>query len=224
MKKLLFIGYEFHLKTRSSDFIIKELAETFKVTTCFVNLISKHPFNALSNYKDLYFDYLVCWQVIPPKKFINEVLKFGQGAFFPMYDGAPNPYKIEKLWHLRTFQIICFSKKLHNTLTKVGFSSHYIQYFPEAQKVASWGDSKSLFFWTRRDELNLSRIREVIKDLEVESIHLHKVPDPSNTEQAISSCDRYNYTFSDWFETKDEMLKKKLWLLLIILLLVFKRE
>ena len=59
---------------------------------------------------------------------------FDFGVFFPMADYY---YRAQKdvsapIWQeYQDFQIISFSRKMHEELIANGFSSHYFQYFPE---------------------------------------------------------------------------------------------
>ena len=67
MKKLLFIGHEFHKKTKSSDFMKELLAEKYDVESFYIDpyKISETDFNQITGKT---FDLLILWQVMPSLK------------------------------------------------------------------------------------------------------------------------------------------------------------
>ena len=87
MKKLLFIGHEFHKKTKSSDFLQKLLAEKYEVETFYINpyKISETDFTHITGKT---FDLLILWQVMPSLEGLRKYIRFKQCAFFPMYDNT----------------------------------------------------------------------------------------------------------------------------------------
>lgn len=208
MKRVLFIGYDFHLKTGSSEFIIDILEAQFSVTKVFIDLSSRDPYRVLDSFKGDYFDHLVCWQVMPPKFVLQRVLNFKRASLFPMYDGAPSHWKIEKWLRFKDFNIICFSKKLFLNLKKIGFSAFYIQYFPKPVQAVQLGNPEALFFWTRRNEMNLKRLESWLHAFNVSAVHIHNCPDPNNSSQEVELFGSFNYSFSEWFENKHRMIEK----------------
>jgi len=103
-------------------------------------------------------------------------------------------------------KIINFSRSLHKKLLSWGFDSMYIQYFPNPAAFIG-GRSDEIFFWQRLDNITINTIAELI-DEDGMKIHIHKAVDPNHQFCRPTSDQeaQYQITYSDWFETKDEML------------------
>ena len=133
MKKLLFIGHEFHKKTKSSDFMKELLAEKYDVESFYIDpyKISETDFNQITGKT---FDLLILWQVMPSLKKLRKYIRFKQCAFFPMYDNTKTLNS--PLWNeYKNCNIINFSKAFHKTCQDGGLSSYYIQYFPKPAEI-----------------------------------------------------------------------------------------
>ena len=144
MKKLLFIGHEFHKKTKSSDFMKELLAEKYDVESFYIDpyKISETDFNQITGKT---FDLLILWQVMPSLEELRKYISFKQCAFFPMYDNTKTLNS--PLWNeYKNCNIINFSKAFHKTCQDGGLSSYYIQYFPKPAEIIDEGDEKSIFF------------------------------------------------------------------------------
>ena len=205
-KRLLFIGFSFHEKTKSADFMIELLNDQFEVQVCNVDLFIRDPFNALEFFAG-HYDVLVCWQVMPTAEALMRQITFKHGVLFPMADGCPNVKKTEKWFRFRNFQIVCFSKQLHVQLTTAGFSSHYFQYFPEPKPVEDWGNPNSAFFWIRRQEVNCELVEYITRCIPVNHIHVHQAVDPGTSYTPPESKDNIGYTFSNWMPKKEELTR-----------------
>lgn len=205
MKKLLFIGLEFHQRTRSADFFLEMLQKTFSVTTCYVDWDIDEPYGIFSTVNESKFDVLVCWQVMPPVRLLKKYFTCRHAALFPMLDGVPPVKKAEKWYPFRKFQIICFSKTLSINLARAGFSSHHIQYFPELVLTDNIGAEKDAFFWSRQENITVRLIEMLCSKLDLQRIHLHKVPDPGCQVILPEEDSPVHYTFSDWYDTREEM-------------------
>lgn len=200
-KKLLFIGHEYHKKTQSSKFMQDILAEKYDV-----------EFFAFDPYQDSYdaykklnkrqFDIVVLWQIMPSISKLRKYVNFTRSAFFPMYDAVPDTQ--DSLWYeYKETQIICFCKTLYDQLFKLGFSSKYIQYFPQPLDVNNWGNANSVFFWQRITKINLETVEGLLRDASISQIHLHKAIDPQ--QHADDHTSKWQFTLSEWFETKEQM-------------------
>ena len=205
MKKLLFIGFEFHKRTGSAEFLIRILESEYEVETCYVDLFKKDRWSVLSEVSSREFDVLVCWQVMPPKSELKRNFSFRHAVLFPMLDGAPSVKKPEKWYPFRNFQIISFSKKLDEQLKSIGLSSHAVQYFPEPIHCADSGKEDLLFFWNRREKINVNTVACLLKGSSVRKVHVHKALDPGNAFIDPEEEDWCSYSFSSWYETKEEM-------------------
>ena len=205
MKKLLFIGHEFHKKTKSSDFLQKLLAEKYEVETFYINpyKISETDFTHITGKT---FDLLILWQVMPSLEGLRKYIRFKQCAFFPMYDNTKTLNS--HLWNeYKNCNIINFSKAFHKTCQDGGLSSYYIQYFPKPAEIIDEGDEKSIFFWQRSDKITTRTLQKVIDTKGIETVYLHKSIDPKNKFIPTSKNLERKVVYSSWFDTKEDMQK-----------------
>lgn len=207
MKTLLFIGFEFHRKTGSADFILQLLNEQFDVSVCWVDLFNEKPYSTLKTIAG-YYDTLVCWQVMPPRKLLNENFTWKHSALFPMYDGCPSRKKIDRWYPYRDFQIVCFSKLLHKQLVATGFSAKYIQFFPKPSKISTWGKLDSAFLWARRNEINCNLAEYLLSYPRLKAIHIHNSPDPGTKSISPIDTTQIKFTYSKWFAQKKNLTEK----------------
>lgn len=205
-KKLLYIGHAYHNKTKSTQFLKDMLEAKYEV-----EIFDFDPYNdnIQTHFQSLTgksFDVLVIFQIMPSLAQLEKVIKFKKSVFFPMYDGVPE--RDNPLWlEYKNTQIINFSKTLHDELKKLGFSSHYIQYFPKPIKIENLGNEKSVFFWQRITPINIHTVEQLLKGNKIEHIHIHKALDPQHEFVEPDSDMAWNLTYSEWFDTKEEMLK-----------------
>jgi glycosyltransferase involved in cell wall biosynthesis len=204
MKKLLFIDIEFHTKTQSCRFLLDQLELQFDVTLCRIDQYQDLSCQALSDAAGSY-DVLVCWQIAPPREKLDHYFSWTHAALFPMFDSASEDGNPEQWFPYRDFNIICFSKKLFERVSRMGFSAQYIQYFPEPPPVDEWGDTRRVFFWSRQSAIDCQRVEKLLQNMDVKHIHVHKAMDPGQTFIEPDRDGTIAYTFSTWFEDRREM-------------------
>ncbi len=201
MKKILFIGHTYHQKTKSADFVIDLLQEKYDITRYYVD---PYQDNQDTFCRDLApeYDYVICWQIMFPLSRLKKYTDYQKCIFFPMYDGIC-PYDNISWREYADAKIICFCKSVYNELNRRGFDCEYIQYFPPLQTPEISGDDKSLFFWQRRQEIDLRTVSRLFNSAELQKVHLHKALDPqqSFTDYPLEQ----NLTVSTWFDKKDDM-------------------
>lgn len=205
MKKLLFIGHEFHKKTKSSDFMKELLAEKYDVESFYIDpyKISETDFTKITGKT---FELLILLQVMPSLEELRKYISFKQCAFFPMYDNTKTLNS--PLWNeYKNCNIINFSKAFHKTCQDGGLSSYYIQYFPKPAEIIDEGDEKSIFFWQRSDKITTRTLEKVIDTKGIETVYLHKSIDPKNKFIPPSKNLERKVVYSSWFDTKEEMQK-----------------
>jgi len=207
MKTLLFIGMEFHKKTRSADFLLELLEQEFRVTQCLLDVYAESPYSAFSAVAGTY-DVLICWQVMPSRQMLDRYFSFRHAAFFPMADDCPSPSKPEKWYPYRDFNIICFSSTLGVSLKAAGFSARSIRFFPAPREVADWGDPQSVFLWARRKVINCRLAEQLLSNVVVRTMHIHKTPDPGESFITPSEDSSIEYRYSSWFSKKEDMQKE----------------
>lgn len=207
MRSLLFLGYEFHRKTGSSDFITDLFLKSYDVTCCYIDLLAEDPYSKLEVLKGRKFDVLVCWQVMPPRQLLNRLFGFDIAVLFPMIDGCPSVKKIEKWYPYRDFNIICFAKILSDQLKRAGFCARYIQYFPQPlDQIEDYGDDKSAFFWFRREEISPPLVETLFSQINLTSLHIHNVPDPGQRFIPVLDPAAFEVSYSSWYDRKEDML------------------
>ena len=203
MKKLLYIGHAFHNKTKSTQFL-KELFKTRYEVTVFDFDPYNDSYEIFSKLKGLKFDIVILFQIMPPISALKINLSFNLISFFPMYDGVPpidNP-----IWReYKECNIINFSKTLHKQCKAHGFSSFYIQFFPQPKQVINWGDEHSVFFWQRINVIPPHIIGKTLNIEEIKTIYLHQVPDPCQNAIDPPAEWKNKVKISTWFDTKEEM-------------------
>ena len=205
MKKLLFIGHEFHKTTKSSYFMQELLAEKYEIESFYIDpyKITDTDFTQISGKT---FDILVLWQVMPSLMELEKYIKFKTCAFFPMYDHTKTLNS--PLWNeYKNCNIINFSKAFHKTCKEGGLSSYYIHYFPKPADILDEGDEKSIFFWQRSDKITTKTLEKVIDIKKIDKLYLHKNTDPKNKFIPPSKNLESKVVYSSWFDTKDEMQK-----------------
>lgn len=201
-KKLVYVGHSYHNKTMSTAFLIDYLKEFFDVEVILDESWKGKPPLDLSFIDDSYlgvvfFQNLPRWDILKNIKNDNLIL-------FPMYDSVVD-MKFSSWIEYRNFKIINFSKTLHKKLSRWGFESTCVQYFPNPQEFSS-GNLGKVFFWQRISKINFNVIVELFRGGKLD-MHIHKVVDPNQEFIKPSKEDekKFNITYSDWFDTREEM-------------------
>lgn len=201
-KKLVYVGHSYHNKTKSTVFLIDYLKKFFDVEVVLDESWLGKPFPDLSFIDESYLG-VIFFQNLPNQEIFRSV-KNDNLIFFPMYDASGgldfdfwNSYQ-----HLK---IINFSKTLHKKLDNWGFESIYVQYFPEKLEFAP-GKKDEMFFWQRLTRININTITKLFNDSNLK-IHIHKAIDPNQEFIHPRQEDekKFQISYSDWFETRDEM-------------------
>lgn len=194
-EKMIFITHPYHEKTKSCFFLIDFLKKFFDVDVFF---------GLNENYLDEKYKHIVFFQISPDFKTLRE-LKNKNIIFFPMFDSSPSEWKFQEWFNLKHCKIINFSKILHEKLNKWGFNSIYVQYFPEPQNFYP-GNKKEIFFWERINKVSFETVKKLF-DEQNYKVHIHTAIDPEQTFIKPSEQDeqKYSVTYSNWFETKEEM-------------------
>lgn len=206
-KKLVYVGHEYHKKTKSVDFFIEILRQEYEVDYMTFDP-ETNQINGDSEAFVKKYDVLVLFQMPVPVSLLKENFNFKHGVYVPMYDGtgeAPNQFWLD----YKDFNIINFSKTLHERLDKMGFSSYFIQYFPKPALEVEEGDAGTVFFWQRRSNININMIGELISKSQVKNIHIHKAVDPEQEyiEPSDEMKSKYNFSYSTWYANKSDMLE-----------------
>lgn len=206
MQKLLFIGHDYHRKTKSADFMIDMLAEHYEVTKFYFDPYNQDINTAFNSLDGQEYDVVVTWQVTPDIKELQQMIKCQHFVFFPMFDQME--HSKNEFW--RTYdnvKIISFSKTLADRLKKLGVDCHYIQYFPEPIAYKKTRRKFGIFFWQRRNCISVNTVKNLFANLEIKRLHLHKAVDPNHVFTDVKD-NKIKITYSDWFNNKQELLDK----------------
>ena len=206
-QKLVYIGHEYHNKTQSTQFLIEIFKTKFDVDV-FTFDMEQQKFNGDKDTNIEEYDALILFQMPISVKLLKEKFKFKIGSYFPMYDGTGEAS--EEFWiQYKEFNIINFSYTLHKKLLRLGFSTYYIQYFPKPMEIDNFGKKDSIFFWNRRNLINVNYLEDIIEALNTKKIHLHMAMDPNEKKVEVNKSiqEKYSLTYSTWFNTRTEMQK-----------------
>lgn len=204
-KKIAFIGHSYHKKTKSSEFFIELLKQFFEVEVIWDESAYGKPFARIEHIDHGYLG-VIFWQNLPDGETLRRLRVRNQNIIFvPMYDAVTN-VDASFVSYCQDFKIICFSKALHRQFNSAGLDTLGIQYFPEPGEFIS-GNPKKLFFWQRSNAITIKTILSLL-DRQAVGIHMHRAVDPYHTltEPTEEEIKKYSITFSDWFETRNEML------------------
>lgn len=177
--KIAFIDHPFHRKTRSSNFFVELLSETFVVHLFYLD---PDPRSTMREIADSDYDLVVCWQTEFCAPYF--LTRGKRVVCVPMFDGvetAPDWYWLS----MRQARFINFSEKLHLLHKSLGIESIYAKYFGVAKMdlpQAKFGILRG-FFWQRRPEdgLHYKFARSVLGSA-VTALHIHNAPDTQSAE------------------------------------------
>ncbi len=205
---LLFLGHEFHLKTKSADFMIHILQQQFNVERFYFNPQKIDEKFCCAQLSSNSFDTVIVWQLMPSINELKKYISFKHLVFFPMYDEyAAGGGICNKLWlEYKNAHVICFCKKMANELMNAGFTTKYIQYFLKPLPIKDWGNPHKIFFWQRSDDVTIHTLLSVVKNMDIQAIHFHRATDPHTTITEPPPEWQDKITSSTWFDTKEEMI------------------
>lgn len=148
MKRMVLIDLKFHIKTQSTLFLYEIFEKEYEVTYVRSDMQGR-VLEGIEKARGKKYDVLVLLQVMPELHSLNENFMYKQGVLIPMYDGIVNR-ECDIFFRYRFFKIICFSETLYRQLSKKGYKTYYIKYFPEPINNETYGDNKSIFYGSVR--------------------------------------------------------------------------
>lgn len=209
MKHLLYVGHEYHSKTKSTSFLREIFEIEYQIDYILIDPQHGNDLPEHIEFPKTSYDVVVFFQVMPPLAKLLREVKFGVGVLFPMYDYYHGCVTRENpVWsEYRDFVIINFSKTLHEDLVGLGYSSRYIQYFPEPKRNFLLGCEKSVFLWQRTTNINGYLAYQLLERIGFDSIHLHLATDPGQMQVDLpaSYSEGKKITRSTWFETREAL-------------------
>ena len=100
MKKMLYIGHNYHNKTKSTEFLIELFKEKYIVEEA-DHTIYSNDISIQKNLKNKHYDVIVLFQILPPRLILKDT-SFESGIFFPCMTAA-QIVKIRSGKIIRTF-------------------------------------------------------------------------------------------------------------------------
>ena len=203
--RLLYIGLTSHRKTRSTVFLQELLKTKYDVFCLDVDApmeeISEARIESLGSRQ---FDVLAVFQVWLDLDALKRSISFRHGVWFPMFDGMPadnHPFFSQ----ITGFNIISFSFFVHEKLLRLGYASHYVQYFPCPAEKPDFGEPDTVYLWQRWSQINLSTVETLFRGRRIAKIHLHKVLDPGYEFTGIPASLADRVEVSTWYDTRAGM-------------------
>lgn len=199
--RVAFLANSFHLsRTKSSDFFIELLRETFEE----VRVIPLK--DAWAEIPGTSWDALIVWQgMLRPE----ELDAFGirNIVLIPMYDASPHD---RESWQpYSRFKVFCFSTTLYADLKSWGFEVFGAQYFPPVPTGRQTPAVGSLagFFWPRTNDVTWETVKKVIGSARFEKIRFHWTAQVHTRLSYFPSDEdlrNYKMVVSSWIEDKAE--------------------
>ena len=204
-KRLAYIGHSFHLKSRSTQFLLEALRRRFAV-----NSLAIDPDNLSA--ADLSFTRAECDVVVILQLDFLAPIFLARGiptVVIPMFDGSENMPELH--WQFaQQARFVSFSRHLHVKIQRAGGTSLLVKYFPEP--VADINVQKyremSAFFWERRPDSGIdAAFIARLAGSQLDRIHIHQARDlplPSGPD-VTSLFQDTEVTTSTWFESRSDL-------------------
>jgi hypothetical protein len=208
MKKIAFITHSFHKITKSADIYVEELLnnpEQFKVDIFYNYEWGPQDQFQKFDKKIENYDVVIILQLISVNLLKNIDCK--NIIFIPMFDYSRN-FSVEQWLPAASLKILTPVKALSKNLESIGLSSYYFKYYPEVGNY-KLPNFNNIYFWNRVDEIDYRTVLKLLGDYKFSKLNIHKVTDPGNNPPLPSNneINKFNITFTDWFETKSDYNK-----------------
>lgn len=148
------------------------------------------------------------------RKKITDFIEANNVYFIPMYDGSGvyqkeviDANRFEKFKH---YKIISFCKILHQFFIQNGFSSFYLQYAQKIdKKIIAQKQKPKILFVYRRKEISWLTVKELIKNANFDSVHIHNAEDPGHpfTSPCQDDINKFKIKITNWLENKEDYNK-----------------
>jgi hypothetical protein len=204
MKMLLFIGHDYHQKTKSHDFMLQLLEPHYAVRQVFLTQESAREEGCLGAAAGPDYAVVLCWQILPSRAALART-GCSHVVFFPMFDQSGR-WGIEQWLPYRDLRIFSFSATLARQLRHWGFDAHPFQYFPDPGPPAPAGDPGKAFFWNRTEKISLGTVTRLLSGTAIHDLHVHEALDPGQSSLPVpAEAARFRIERSSWFETRTDM-------------------
>lgn len=204
MKKIAFITHSFHKITKSANVYIDEL---FGDKSKFeVDIFYNYEWGPEDQYKKFDkriegYDAVVILQLISFNLLRNINCK--NIIYIPMYDYSRN-FSIERWLPAAGLKILTPVNAMAQQISLIGLSSHEYKYYPEVSDY-EMPNFKKVYFWNRVDKIDYRTVLKLLENYNFSDLNIHKVHDPGHSPLMPDKKDieKYNISFTDWFNTKE---------------------
>jgi len=203
--KIAVIGHSYHLKTRSSSFFTDLLRKYYNVE--FMADSSWQGKKGLKiSHLDGSYKAVIFFQMIS-QEYLKEI-ECQNVIFVPMYDQSGDA-PMSFWYRLRNVKVISFCKALGTHLHMLGFDVLDVTYYPKPMGDLKLATSNTCFFWQRTNVISWQKVKVLLSNLRMKSVHIHTAIDPGYTFTKPSLRDekRYNIHYSKWFRNQCDYLQ-----------------
>jgi len=207
MKRIAFIAHSFHKTTKSANVYIDEL---FGDKSKFeVDIFYNYEWGPEGQYKKFdrrieNYDAVIIHQLISFNLLRNINCK--NIIFNPMYDYSRN-FSIQRWLPSAGLKIISPVMAMGHKISSIGLSSFSYKFYPEVEEY-NIPKFDNVYFWNRVEKIDYQTVLKLLGNYEYSKINIHKATDPGNNPPLPNKneIEKYNFTFTDWFETKGDYL------------------
>lgn len=174
---ILFIGHEYHCKTRSSAFFRSLLSELGTVEEIYDD--SYLPTGRRRDYRAHVakngYALVVVWQI---EYAALQLAGLPNVLFVPMFDSCRE--LPPEFWRrLDGMKVLAFSLDVYHRAQSGKCQARYVQYWPEAGVLAGpIRQPQRAYYWYRRNDISLSRLEWICRHLSITDLVIHYHPDP----------------------------------------------
>ena len=203
---ILFVGHEYHRKTRSSAFFRHLLSELGDVEEIYDD--SYLPAGRRRDYRSHVlkrgYALVVVWQI---EYAALQLAGLPNVLFVPMFDSCRE--LLSSFWHrLKGMKVLAFSLEVYHRAQKAKCQARYVQFWPAADAPATplGRQPERAYYWYRRNDLGLSRLEWICRSLGITELVIHHHPDPVVTD--VIARDTFverlsaEVRFTDWEEQR----------------------
>lgn len=208
--RLAFVDHSFHQKTKSSDFFVELLEQSFEVVRVWDEAWQGGAHATAAQINELHVEAVVMWQAKLPEAEIRQITV--PITWVPMFDqsqglawGSGESAQVRK----QGLKVIAFCQAIAENLANHGVEVLPVRYFIEPSATPITELSKpSVFLW-QRAEIGFDQVKALFGHWPEVSFVVKVDPDPGTTPCEISAEDRkkFRVTVMQGFLPRDEYLE-----------------
>jgi len=207
--KIAYIDRSFHKKTSSTDFLFNILQNHFEVKRFWDNRWDNGKGAPFGKIKDEGFDTILLFQDAYDPNYLYKKYGFKNIIWVPMADQYNEKY-LRYFSSEKNYKVIAFSEEIYLKSILLGIETLRIKFYPEPKSFKKKIFEKiDVFFWYRKNHINISQIKILFKSKDINKIYIHNSPDPSNEKDIFLSLDkeiRKKIVIGEWSERKEKYL------------------